>query len=167
MAALLETRIICMLPFLRAHTMHSQNMHMQHPCAYLDQGDGISALMPHAKHLIELREILASLLPEPLARQCSVANYKQGRVVVFAASGAVAAKLKFMLPALLEQISKRASEVTGLTVAVQALESKDQVSDKSAQISSEAVLELAELCSQLPDSELKTALARIVFQHRR
>lgn len=142
-------------------------MHMQHPCAYLDQGDGVSALMPHAKHLIELREILASLLPESLSRQCSVANYKQGLVVIFAASGAAAAKLKFMLPALLEQISKRATEVTGLKVAVQALESTDQLPEKSAQIGSEAVSELARLCGQLPDSELKTALARIVFQHRR
>ena len=147
--------------------MHSQNMHMKNPCAFLNQADGIAALMPHAKRLIELREILSSLLPEPLARRCSVANYKQGRIVVLASNGATAAKLKLMLPALLEQLSGRAMEVTGLEVAVQALESESQVPEKTAKISQEAVSELAELCEQLPDSELKTALARIVFQHRR
>lgn len=142
-------------------------MHMKNPCAFLDQADGVPALMPQAKRLIELREILASLLPEPLARRCSVANYKQGRVLIFASNGATAAKLKLMLPALTEQLSRRAMEVTGLEVAVQAPESKHQVHEKSAKMSQDAASRLAELSEQLPDSELKTALARIVFQHRR
>ncbi|HUL91734.1 MAG TPA: DciA family protein [Burkholderiales bacterium] len=147
--------------------MHSQHMHMKNPCAFLNQPDAIAALMPHAERLIELREILSSLLPEPLARRCSVANCKQGRVVILASNGAIAAKLKLMLPALLEQLSGRAMEVTGLEVAVQALESEHQVPEKSAKISQQAASGLAELCEQLPDSELKTALSRIVFQHRR
>jgi hypothetical protein len=142
-------------------------MHMKNPCAFLNRADAVAALMPHAERLIELREILSSLLPESLARRCSVANYKQGRVVIFAANGATAAKLKLMLPSLLEQLSGRATEVTGLEVAVQALEPEQQVSEKSAKISSEAASGLAELCDQLPDSELKTAMVRIVFQHRR
>jgi len=147
--------------------MQSQNMHTKNPCAFLNQADGIAALMPHAKRLIELREILSSLLPEPLARRCSVANYKQGRVVILASNGATAAKLNLMLPSLLEQLSGRGMEVTGLEVAVQALESEPQVPEKTAKMSPEVASGLAELCEQLPDSELKTALARIVFQHRR
>jgi hypothetical protein len=147
--------------------MHSRNMHIKNPYAFLDQADGIAALMPQAKRLIKLREILASLLPESLARRCSVANYKQGRVVIFASNGATAAKLKLMLPALLKQLSERAMEVTGLEVAVQAPESEQQVAEKSARMSQDAASGLAKLSEQLPDSELKTALARIVFQHRR
>jgi hypothetical protein len=142
-------------------------MHMKSSYAFLNQADGIAALMPQAERLIKLREILASLLPESLARRCSVANYKQGRVLIFASNGATAAKLKLMLPSLLEQFSGRATEVTGLEVAVQALESEPQVSEKSAKISIEAASGLAELCEQLPDSELKNALVRIIFQHRR
>jgi len=142
-------------------------MHMKNPCAFLNQADSIAALMPQAERLIMLREILSSLLPEPLARRCSVANYKQGRVVIFASNGATAAKLKLMLPALLEQLSGRAMEVTGLDVAVQALEPEQQVSEKKAKLSSQAASGLGQLCEQLPDSELKSALARIAFQHRR
>jgi len=142
-------------------------MHMKNPCAFLNQADSISALMPQAERLIELREILSSLLPESLARRCSVANYRQGRVVIFASNGATAAKLKLMLPSLLEQFSGRATEVTGLEVLVQALESERQAIEKTATISPEAASELAGLSEQLPDSELKTALARIAFQHRR
>lgn len=141
-------------------------MHMKNPCTFLNQADAIASLMPQAERLIELREILASLLPESLARRCSVANYKQGRVVIFAANGAIAAKLKLMLPSLLEQLSGRAREVTGLEVAVQAPAAEGEVNEKFAKISREATAKLAELSEQLPDSELKTALARIVFQHR-
>jgi len=140
---------------------------MKNPCVFLDQADGIAALMPQAKRLIELREILASLLPESLARRCSVANYKQGRVLIFASGGATAAKLKLMLPSLLEEFSRRALEVTGLEVAVQAPESGDQVFEKTSKMSADTVSQLAELCEQLPDSELKNAMLRIVFQHRR
>jgi hypothetical protein len=140
---------------------------MKNPCAFLNQADGIAALMPQAERLIKLREILSSLLPESLARRCSVANYKQGRVLIFASNGATAAKLKLMLPALTEQISRRAMEVTGLEVAVQAPRSENQVPEKTAKISTEAASGLAELCEQLPDSELKSVLSRIAFQHRR
>jgi len=30
------------------------------------------------------------MLPESLARSCSIANYKQGKIVIFAANGATA-----------------------------------------------------------------------------
>ena len=140
---------------------------MKNPCAFLNQADAISALMPQAERLIELREILASLLPESLARHCSVANFKQGRVIIFASNGATAAKLKLMLPALSEQFSRRATEVTGLEVAVQAPGSRPQPIEKYSKITSDAASELAALCDQLPDSELKKVLLRIVFQHRR
>ncbi len=147
--------------------MQSQTMHMKNPCAFLNQAEGIAALMPQAERLIQLREILASLLPDSLARRCSVANFKQGRVIIFASNGAIAAKLKLMLPALSEQISRRATEVTGLEVVVQAPQSEPQVAEKSAKISADAASELAQLSEQLPDSELKTAVSRIAFQHRR
>jgi hypothetical protein len=142
-------------------------MHTKNPCAYLNRAEGVPALMPQAERLLELRKILASLLPDSLARRCSVANYKQGRVIVFASNGATAAKLKLMLPSLLERLSGRATEVTGLEVVVQAREEEAQVAEKSAKMSEDALRELDRLSEQLPDSELKTALSRIVFQHRR
>ena len=140
---------------------------MKNPYAFLDQPDGIAPLMPQARRLIELREILAAVLPESLARCCSIANYKQGNVVIFAANGAIAAKLKLMLPALSEQLSKRAMEVTGLEVRVQPLDSDPQVIEKSAKMSLEAALVLARLCEQLPESELKTTVGKIASRHRK
>ena len=142
-------------------------MHPKNPCAFLNQPDGIAPLMPQARRLIELRKILAAMLPESLARSCSIANYKQGKIVIFAANGATAAKLKLMLPTLSEQLSQRGIEVTGLEVCVQPLSSGSQVVEKSAKISREATLELARLCEQLPDSELKIALGKFASRHRK
>jgi hypothetical protein len=142
-------------------------MHPKNPCAFLNQPDGIAPLMPQARRLIELRKILAAMLPESLARSCSIANYKQGKVVIFAANGATAAKLKLMLPTLSEQLSQRGIEVTGLEVCVQPLSSGAQVVEKSAKISQETTLGLARLCEQLPDSELKTALGKFASRHRK
>ena len=140
---------------------------MKNPCAFLNQPDGIAPLMPQARRLIELREILATILPESLARCCSIANYKQGTVVIFAANGAIAAKLKLMLPTLSEQLSKRATEVTGLEVCVQPPASDPQVAEKSAKISPEVALELTKLCEQLPDSELKVSLGKLASRHHK
>jgi len=139
---------------------------MKNPCAFLNQPDGIAPLIPQARRLIELREILAAMLPESLARCCSIANLKQGKVVIFAANGAIAAKLKLMLPTLLEQLSKRAMEVTGLEVCVQPLASDPQVVEKSAKMSVDATLAFARLCEQLPNSELKITLGKIASRHR-
>jgi hypothetical protein len=150
--------------------MQSQTMHMKNPCAFLNQAEGIAALMPQTERLIRLREILREILaslPDSLAPRCSVANFKQGRLIIFVSNGAIAAKLKLMLPTLTEQISRRATEVTGLEVVVQAPQSEPQVTEKSAKISEDAAADLAQLSEQLPDSELKTAVSRIAFQHRR
>ena len=138
---------------------------MKNPYAFLNQPDGIAPLMPQARRLIELREILAAVLPESLARCCSIANFKQGKVVIFAANGAIAAKLKLMLPTLLEELSKRAMEVTGLEVCVQPLASDPQAVEKSAKMSVKAAAGLSQLCEQLPDSELKITLVKIAARH--
>ena len=138
---------------------------MKNPYAFLNQPDGIAPLMPQARRLIELRDIFAAALPESLARCCSIANFKQGKVVIFAANGAIAAKLKLMLPTLLEELSKRAMEVTGLEVCVQPLASDPQAVEKSAKMSVKAAAGLSQLCEQLPDSELKITLVKIAARH--
>ncbi|MGC2520293.1 MAG: DciA family protein [Burkholderiales bacterium] len=139
--------------------MYSQNLH-----AFLTQPDGIASLMPQARRLLELRTILATVLPESLSRSCSVANYKQGKIVIFAANSAVAAKLKLMRPALSEQLSKRGVQVTGIEVEVQPPGPTPEVIEKSAKISHDVAESLARLSTQLPDSELKNALIRLARQ---
>ena len=112
--------------------MHSQKMHTRNFSTLLDQAEGIGSLMPQARRLLELRRILAVVLPEPLARSCLIANYRQGKVVIFAANNAVAAKLKLISPKLVQHFSERGVEVTGMEVRVQPPGYETQPVEKSA-----------------------------------
>jgi hypothetical protein len=141
--------------------MPSQNLG-----AFLTQLNGIASLMPQAKRLLELRAILAAVLPESLSRSCSIANYKQGKIIIFAANSAVAAKLKLMRPVLSEQLSTRGVQVTGIEVEVQLPGPTPEVIEKSAKISDDAAKSLTRLATQLPDSELKNVLTKLARQKR-
>src|SRR4051812_3588418 len=70
LASRLETRIMCMLFLPTRRT----TMHPHKPSALLSDSGGIPALMPQARRLLQLRQLLADLLPDAMARACTVAN---------------------------------------------------------------------------------------------
>jgi len=146
--------------------MHSQKMHTRNFSAHLDRPEGIASLMPQARRLIELRGILAAALPESLARSCLIANYRQGKVVIFAANNAVAAKLKLISPKLLQHFSGQGIEVTGMEVRVQPPGQEVQPIEKTAKFGETAQQELARLWEKLPESELKSAVGKMARRRR-
>jgi hypothetical protein len=133
--------------------------HPHKPDALLSGSGGIPALMPQARRLLELRQLLANLLPEPLARACTVANYKHGKLVVFAENNAIAAKLRLLSPTLCDRLSNSGVQVTEMDIGVQAPDAAREKRSKSAALTGPAVASLAELASQLPDSPLKDCVA--------
>jgi len=136
-------------------------MHPHKPDALLTGSGGIPALMPQARRLLQLRQLLADLLPEALARACTVANYKHGKLVVYAENNAVAAKLRLLSPTLRDHLSNRGVEVTELDIGVQAPEAAQEKRSKSAHLSGSAAAALAGLATQLPDSPLKERVAEM------
>jgi hypothetical protein len=138
-------------------------MRFQKLDAYLETG--IQALMPQARRLLELRQILATCLPKNLQRSCTIANYLQGKVVIFAENSAIAAKLKLLVPELQDRFVSRAIEVTGIDIQVQPKEALNTV-EKFAELSPGAIDSLTELERQLPDSELKSAVSTLLERHR-
>ena len=142
------------VPSLRPDYMMAKNLN-----AYLVQADGINSLIPQAKRLLELRHILLEALPKPLADSATVANYRHGKVVIFAANAAVAAKLKLMGPAITERFVTRGLQVTALNIEVQPGDGVAGVQPKAAVLTDTARQALASLASQLAESELKTAIS--------
>jgi len=134
-------------------------MHPRKPDALLSGSDGIPALMPQAWRLLELRQLLASLLPDALARCCTVANYKHGKLVLFAENNAVAAKLRLLSPTLRDSLSDRGVQVTEMDISVQAPDATQEKPEKDARLSGAAVASLADLAAQLPDSPLKQCVS--------
>lgn len=126
--------------------------------------DGIQSLMPKAQRLLELRRVLASRLPANLRRSCTIANYMQGKVVIFAENSAVAAKLKLLAPDLRDALEKRAIEVTGIDIQVQPTEPV-HTPEKSMSLPPQALHDLAALEAQLPDSDLKKAITTLLQRH--
>jgi hypothetical protein len=137
-------------------------MHSQRVREFLT--DGMYSLMPQAQRLMELRRIAAGALPGNLLRSCSIANYKQGKVVIFAENSAVAAKLKLLAPTLRDHFLKSAIEITGIDVEVQPTNPVPEPPAKHTHLSSGAAQALAELADQLPDSKLKSSINALAGQ---
>lgn len=134
--------------------MHSKNLD-----AYLVQADGINSLMPQAKRLLELRQVLLEVLPKPLADFASVANYRQGKIVIFATNSAIAAKLRLMAPTLIDRFVTRGLQVTAMNIEVQPTKGAVNARPKTAVLTQTARQALTKLASQLAESELKNAIS--------
>jgi hypothetical protein len=78
---------------------------------------GLARLSTHAKRLVRLQRIFESTTP--LARLSRIANVKLGRIFIFAASNAVAVKLRQLEPRLTVVFRSEAPEVTGIDIRVQ------------------------------------------------
>lgn len=127
--------------------------------AYLSHADGINSLMPQAKRLLELRQVLLEVLPKPMADLATVVNYRQGKIVIFAANSAIAAKLKLLGPILKDRFVARGLQVTALEIEVQPSQGTAGMPPKAAVLTDGAREALAILASQLTESQLKSTVS--------
>ncbi len=138
--------------------------------AYLNSADGLARLSAHAGRLVKLQRVFEEIAPSHLAASSHVANFKLGKVVIHADSGAVAAKLRQMLPSLVDEFSLKGAEVTEIRVIVQPSYAATQHKSRgksSASVGVTAKVDLQRLADELPgDSPLKEALERLVKHSR-
>lgn len=133
--------------------------------AYLEAAAGPARLSAHAGRLVRLQRLLERTAPPHLATACRVANLKGGKVVLHADSGAVAARLRQMLPTLREAFFSKGFEVTEIQLKVQertvALQQKNAGPPRA--IGPVARAGLGRLATSLPaGSPLQAALGRLV-----
>ncbi|MDP2751176.1 MAG: DciA family protein [Rhodocyclaceae bacterium] len=83
----------------------------------LESDAGLARYATHAKRLSRFQRAFQSATP--LAHCANVVNFKLGKVIIHAANGAVAAKLKQIAPTLVETFRTVAAEVTGIEARVQ------------------------------------------------
>ena len=126
---------------------------------YLEADDGAGKILAHARLLIKLARLYQEIAPANLARASRLVNYKSKIIVIHAASGALAAKLRQIAPTLRDGFSKRGVECNGLEVKVQVLETRAQ-SRASTQkpLTRRASGALESLRDALPTSPLRAAL---------
>jgi len=137
--------------------------------AYLKSAKDLERLAAHAEKLHGLQRIYAQVAPANLATASQVANFNSGKVVIHAANGAVAAKLKQLEPSLRGEFYSNGVEVTEISIKVQAAAAERAAVRPPADraISSTASKQIETLAEQLPaDSPLRAALRRLLDQSR-
>jgi hypothetical protein len=124
----------------------------------------VARLTAHAGRLLQLQRQLEVALPRQLTKLVRVANYRLGKVVILAANGAVAAKVRQIVPGLVEKYRQNGAEVNEIEIKVQPANPAQlkAVSRPIAVIGDKAKQGLTNLAQSLPaDAPLRLALERL------
>ena len=124
----------------------------------------VARLTAHAERLLQLQRQLEAALPRQLTQVVRVANYRLGKVVILAANGAVAAKVRQIIPGLVEKYRQNGAEVNEIEIKVQPASpiKAKTTKDEPAVIGERAKRGLTDLARTLPpDAPMRLALERL------
>ena len=133
---------------------------------YLGASERLQSLFTQAQYLIQLQQVWCKMVPANLAGSCKVAAMEQKILVVFVDNGAVAAKLKHLLPSLLKKLQHERIEVNAIQIEVQAANPvNDKTLTRNLALSTAARNSLEQLAAGLEDSPLKATLEKMLAHH--
>ena len=137
-----------------------------HPAhSFLSAAPNLQALLQQAQKLLVLQKAWNEVAPKPLAAASRVGAVRQQTLIVYANNGAVAGKLRQLVPSLLEKIQKRGIEITAIRVDVQVETPLPGKKPKDLTVSHNALNSLEKLEQSLADSPLKNALHTLIRHH--
>jgi len=120
----------------------------------------LQPVLAKAHELRALAGVLDAFLPPDLARQARVVNYRDGELVLVAATPAAAAKLRLLAPSLANLFSKQRLQVNSVSIRVQPSASRqsDVAPRKSAYLSTPTLERLRNLYQGMAPSPARDAL---------
>lgn len=135
---------------------------------FLEKDEALARLSAHAAHLQKVQQAFAQVVPVMLARSCRVANVRKEGVVVHAENGAVAAKLRQLVPTLLVALQATGMAVTQINIKVQPETSAPlpRPSPQAAVLGSGGRQSIARLMAELPEGALKSVLGRFLSRDK-
>lgn len=135
---------------------------------YLGSGDTLSRLHEHAARLGRLQRTLEAALPPALVGACTVGNLKGDTLVLFARSGATAARVKQSLPSLMQHFASAGTLLRKIEVRVSVQNVAARARPPVARALSEAGRHSLEaLRDALPaDAPLARSLDRLIQRSR-
>ena len=128
----------------------------------------LQPVLAKARELRALAGLLDGFLPPDLARHARVVNYRDGEIVLVAATSAAAAKLRLLAPSLVIFFSKQRLQVNSVSIRVQPTESRagegkrDAAPQKTAELSTPALGSLRKLYNGMRDSPARDALGALL-----
>jgi hypothetical protein len=129
--------------------------------ALFKQNTELAALLDQADSLIVPQKIWDTVVPETLKPFTQAGCVKHQRLTVYADNGAVAAKIKLLLPSLITKLQKQGLEVTSIRVEMQVKSSPRKPAKATRSISPEAASSLGNLADKVSGSALGVALAKL------
>lgn len=143
-------------------------MHGKSARDWLTLSSDAKSLLAQVNRLRRLRESFAGHVTKTLATTATVSSCSGGIVVIAAANGAIAHKLKLVSTSLLEEFRKQDQEVTQIRIVVQGtVPATPEGLQKRALLPAAALEPLERLVDRLPESPLRTALARLASRQKR
>ncbi|MBS0558278.1 MAG: DUF721 domain-containing protein [Proteobacteria bacterium] len=132
------------------------------PAKTVGEVPAVAALAAHAKALDALDRSLRQCLPDPLRRQCCLADLRAGRLVFLASSPAWAAKLRFHQTALLAAARLTTGAPVGkFAVKVAPLPPVPPEQTRRRPLSHTAAEHLKAAAHSVADPELRAAYLRL------
>ena len=129
--------------------------------ALFKENPELAALLGQEDSLTASQKIWNTILPDALKPFTQAGSVKHKRLTVYADNGAVAAKIKLLLPSLLTKLQKQGLEVTSIRVEMQVKSSPRRSVKPMRSISPEAASSLRKLADELGGSALGEALAKL------
>ena len=129
--------------------------------ALFKENPELVALVGQADSLTASQKIWNTILPDALKPFTQAGSVKHKRLTVYADNGAVAAKIKLLLPSLLTKLQKQGLEVTSIRVEMQVKSSPRKSVKPVRNISPKAACSLSKLADELSGSALGEALAKL------
>jgi hypothetical protein len=129
--------------------------------SYIGASPELRQLSSKAGQLLALQRHYEQIAPASLIRYSRVLQLEQQILTLAANNGAVAAKLRQLVPELTKMFQNMGCEVTGIQVRVQVILPAAEYLPTPPTLSAAGRKRLIELAVELPDSPLKSALQRL------
>jgi hypothetical protein len=131
---------------------------------FLNADKAMARLAAHAGRLLKLQSLFEEVVPAMLARTCRIANFKSGAIFIHAENGAVAAKLRQIIPSLSDEFRTRGVQVTEIRIKVQPLDVAVQHNPpvQGAVLGDAGRASIARLADSLPEGPLRESLGRFI-----
>lgn len=93
--------------------------------------DELQAIFAHAKKIISLNEEVKKNLPENLAKNCKVGDFRQGSLVLNTSNAIWATELRFYLPTLRDKLRKSSNFYNLANIKIIVLNDGDAIKVKN------------------------------------
>jgi hypothetical protein len=127
----------------------------------------LQPVLTKAQELRDLAGLLDRYLPPDLARQARVVNFRDGEIVLVAASSAAAAKLRLLAPSLVILFVKQRLQVNSVSIRVQPKGAREGAAtpQKTVYFSTLTLERMGKLYKTMSASPAKDALGTLLRRH--